>query len=236
MLLNISGSYKPGDIISHTEICIFEGFNVQQGMNFHTGHRGVSVLLMSTAGNAPYDDEAIDEGRIIIYEGHDIRSNLVEDSPKNHDQPLYLPSGRPTSNGKFFDAAKSEPRELARIYEKIKPGIWVYNGLFLLEDAWVQKAGVRSVVKFKLSIVPEQGNANGLPGGSKNIEQTRMIPSKVKFEVFRRDNGQCVQCGSKDNLHYDHDLPYSRGGTSLLAENIRLLCARHNLEKSNKIE
>jgi hypothetical protein len=31
-------------------------------------------------------------------------------------------------------------------------------------------------------------------------------------------------------------LPYSKGGTSIAAENVQLLCARHNLEKSDRIE
>jgi 5-methylcytosine-specific restriction endonuclease McrA len=34
---------------------------------------------------------------------------------------------------------------------------------------------------------------------------------------------------------FDHILPLSKGGTSLKAENIQLLCARHNLSKSAKI-
>lgn len=42
-------------------------------------------------------------------------------------------------------------------------------------------------------------------------------------------------CGSKENLHYDHDLPYSKGGISLTAENVRILCMKHNLKKSDKI-
>jgi len=34
-------------------------------------------------------------------------------------------------------------------------------------------------------------------------------------------------------LHYDYDVPYSKGGSSLTAKNIRLICARHNLAKSD---
>jgi hypothetical protein len=33
----------------------------------------------------------------------------------------------------------------------------------------------------------------------------------------------------------DHDLPWSKGGTSITEENVQLLCARHNLEKSDRI-
>jgi len=57
----------------------------------------------------------------------------------------------------------------------------------------------------------------------------------VKVEVWRRDHGRCVQCGSTKNLHYDHDIPFSKGGSSLTVANVRLLCAKHNLEKSDKI-
>ena len=62
-----------------------------------------------------------------------------------------------------------------------------------------------------------------------------MIPSGVKLEVWKRDGGRCVQCGATDNLHFDHIIPYSRGGTSLRADNIQLLCARHNLAKRDRI-
>ena len=67
------------------------------------------------------------------------------------------------------------------------------------------------------------------------LQHNRMIPTSVKVEVWARDKGQCVLCGSKENLHYDHELPYSKGGTSLTAENVRILCMKHNLKKSNKI-
>lgn len=55
-------------------------------------------------------------------------------------------------------------------------------------------------------------------------------------EVYKRDRGRCVKCSSNQNLHFDHVLPYSLGGTSKDASNIRLLCARHNLEKGSKLE
>ncbi len=42
-------------------------------------------------------------------------------------------------------------------------------------------------------------------------------------------------CGATDELHFDHVLPYSKGGTSVAAENVQLLCAWHNLEKGAKI-
>ncbi len=67
------------------------------------------------------------------------------------------------------------------------------------------------------------------------LPHSRLIPTTVKLEVWARDKGQCVLCGSKENLHFDHDLPFSKGGTSLTAKNVKILCAKHNLQKSDKI-
>lgn len=64
----------------------------------------------------------------------------------------------------------------------------------------------------------------------------RVIPTDVKLEVWKRDGAKCVICGASDELHFDHIVPYSRGGTSLVAENIQILCARHNIEKRDQIQ
>jgi 5-methylcytosine-specific restriction endonuclease McrA len=67
------------------------------------------------------------------------------------------------------------------------------------------------------------------------LPHARIIPTHVKVEVWKRDGGKCVKCGSTTNLRYDHDIPYSKGGSSIVAENVRLLCVKHNLGKSDKI-
>ena len=50
------------------------------------------------------------------------------------------------------------------------------------------------------------------------------------------DGGRCVVCGATDELHFDHDLPWAKGGTSLVAGNVQLLCARHNISKRDRIQ
>jgi 5-methylcytosine-specific restriction endonuclease McrA len=57
----------------------------------------------------------------------------------------------------------------------------------------------------------------------------------VKLEVWQRDRGQCVVCGATNELHFDHDVPWAKGGSSLVSENVQLLCARHNIAKSDEI-
>jgi len=61
------------------------------------------------------------------------------------------------------------------------------------------------------------------------------IPSEVRREVWRRDQGQCVKCGSRINLEYDHIIPVSKGGSNT-ARNIELLCEICNRTKSDLIQ
>lgn len=232
-------SIHPGDIISHAEMCLQESVSLQKGMNFRI-KGGSSVILMSLRKGAPYADKVEEDGKILVYEGHDVPRNLAKD-PKAVDQTDLSPRGSLTENGKFFQAAinfknNKQEAEPIKVYEKIKDGIWVYNGIFQLVDAWREKSDTRMVFKFKLlitdnSTVEKAKRIKEL----KDLDHNRMIPTSVKLEVWKRDNGKCVQCGSSDNLHFDHILPYSKGGTSLKAENIQLLCARHNLQKSDQI-
>jgi 5-methylcytosine-specific restriction endonuclease McrA len=116
----------------------------------------------------------------------------------------------------------------------MRTGIWAFNGTFRLLDGWREESNGRMVFKFRLQIDPSVTSV--VDYRESPLEQNRMIPTTVKLAVWRRDRGKCVKCGSHDNLHFDHIIPYSRGGSSLVADNIQLLCVRHNLAKHDKIE
>lgn len=225
------------EIISYLEMCQREEASLQRGMNFDLG-RGYSVILMSVRPNAPYRDRFEADGSTLIYEGHDAPRSKQLPDPKTVDQPECTPSGASTQNGKFLQAALDyrnglAPPQLVRVYEKIHQGIWSYNGLFHLIDAWRDQDDRRAVFKFKLIAIEE--DEHDPPVSSTPRERRRIVPTSVKMEVWKRDGGKCVICGATDELHFDHDLPYSLGGTSLKAENVQLLCARHNLSKGAKI-
>ncbi|HWY62009.1 MAG TPA: HNH endonuclease [Rhizomicrobium sp.] len=198
-----------------------------------------SVLLMSLRKGAPYQDHVEDNGLTLIYEGHDASRGGVVRDPKTIDQPQYLPSGKLTENGKFLEAARRYKNDgearLVRVYEKLRDGIWADNGDFHLVDAWQEKVGRRHVFKFKL-VVAEAGISTARSVRAEKEDRTRIIPSAVKQEVWLRDEGKCTLCNSPDELHFDHIIPYAKGGSSLVASNIQLLCARHNLGKRDKIE
>jgi HNH endonuclease len=224
-------------IISYIEMCQREALSLQAGMNFGVGGNH-SVILMSVRRNAPYRDRIEDGATTLIYEGHDQPRGSHLPNPKVVDQRDALPSGNLSQNGKFHRAAQEAKAgrrrpERVRVYEKIKPGIWSYNGIFHLVDSWTERDEHRLVFKFRLEAVEGEENLS-LPTPDRPAPR-RIIPTSVKLEVWRRDNGKCVKCGATEDLHFDHDLPFSRGGTSMTAANVQLLCARHNLEKHDSI-
>lgn len=66
-------------------------------------------------------------------------------------------------------------------------------------------------------------------------ESRDAIPTAIRREVWRRDEGKCAKCGSRKNLKYDHIIPVSRGGSNT-ARNIELLCEACNRAKSDLIQ
>lgn len=60
------------------------------------------------------------------------------------------------------------------------------------------------------------------------------IPREVRREVWRRDEGKCVRCGSREKLEFDHIIPVSKGGSNT-ARNIELLCQNCNRTKASDI-
>ncbi|MGD9934242.1 MAG: HNH endonuclease [Dehalococcoidia bacterium] len=230
---------KPGDIMTHTEMCQVEGQMLQRGMTFRPPPLH-GIILMSQRPNAPYADVLDDDGNL-VYEGHDeTRGTAAE--PKRVDQPRYTARGRPTENGKFADwtdefKAGKQPPARFRVYEKIRDGMWSYRGMFLLRDYRYESSGARRVFRFVLKAMDDpDGDQMTGPSESLHLAQTRQIPTWVKQFVFKRDGGKCVICGSADQIHFDHDLPFSKGGSSAMPENVRVLCARHNLSKGARIE
>jgi hypothetical protein len=83
---------KQGDVISYLKMCSEEGVALRRGMNFKL-KGGSTVVLMSRREGAPYADRVEEDGRVLIYEGHDIGRGGPD--PKSVDQPETNPDGGP---------------------------------------------------------------------------------------------------------------------------------------------
>jgi len=227
-------------ILLYREMCDAEKVQtLQRGMNYRL-NPDYSVILMSQRSNAPYTDRIHSDGLTIEYEGHDIPKTDHNIDPKSSDQSEKTRNGKLTQNGLFvravqnYKGGQSDP-EVVRVYEKILPGIWSEKGFFNLIDYKYIQNGRRRVYRFILKATDVEFANNHLTQ-IRLRERNRLIPTEVKKKVWERDQGKCVLCGAKDELHFDHDLPYSKGGSSTKPENVKILCARHNLEKSDKIQ
>jgi len=221
------------EILTYWEMCARERGSLQRGM-YYRDPPAVSVVLMSRRPGAPYEDSLSADGTELLYEGHDVRRETGVD-PKSVDQPWTLPSGEPTENAKFARAAEASKknRSLVRVYEKLRPGIWSDKGLFEIVDYAFNHTGARRVFKFRMRL---SATPDDIAQGPAAEESKRAIPAWVKQVVYKRDKGRCVLCGAQDQLHFDHDLPFAKGGTGLTPANVRILCARHNLQKGARIE
>lgn len=77
---------------------------------------------------------------------------------------------------------------------------------------------------------PNSAPQSNAPMGERT---SRVIPQDVKIAVSARDDGRCRQCGSTQDLHFDHVIPWSKGGANTV-NNIQLLCGPCNLRKGAK--
>ena len=68
----------------------------------------------------------------------------------------------------------------------------------------------------------------------KSKNQRKSIPTSIMDKVWNRDGGKCVQCGSKENIEFDHIIPFSKGGANTY-RNLQILCRKCNRKKKDKI-
>ena len=69
--------------------------------------------------------------------------------------------------------------------------------------------------------------------GKNSHKNPRNIPRSIRYQVWRRDQGQCTKCGGKRNLNFDHIKPIALGGDSSV-ENLRLMCFHCNQRQAIK--
>ena len=115
---------------------------------------------------------------------------------------------------------------------------------FLFRDCLYAAKGPYTLREFKLAICEhadrerkhfERLSSRHNGSDSKEIRTSRdRIPENVRRAVWRRDQGKCARCGSRELIEYDHIIPVSEGGGNT-ARNIELLCQRCNRSKGANI-
>ena len=67
-----------------------------------------------------------------------------------------------------------------------------------------------------------------------HVGKREPISEAVRSEVWRRDGGACVDCGSRERLEFDHIIPVTKGGANTV-RNLELRCESCNRSKGAKI-
>jgi hypothetical protein len=115
---------------------------------------------------------------------------------------------------------------------------WMYRDRFFWEDDGLEAEEVEALVHERdrrlrrrieraRDLMEAEAGAGEGAGGAPRREA---IPEDVRREVFRRDGGRCVACGSAELLQFDHVIPVALGGASTPA-NLQVLCAPCNRAK-----
>jgi hypothetical protein len=126
----------------------------------------------------------------------------------------------------------------------LRGNIWAYKDTIvqvLTDDHYYPKDEIvlqikRYVLSIEKKVMSLEAEVFSLEGLEKDKGKRReRIPENVRLFVWRRDEGRCVECGSNENLEFDHIIPISKGGSSTVRNNIQLLCGNCNRLKSDNI-
>lgn len=120
-----------------------------------------------------------------------------------------------------IDAIKQRRKEIEQIEEKQQ-----------IKQELLEKDRKKQLQRNVLKELIEEGLIfnEGIDKGVKR----ELIPQDIMDKVWNREAGKCVQCGSQQNLEFDHIIPFSKGGATTY-RNLQILCKKCNIEKSNKI-
>ena len=147
------------------------------------------------------------------------RINIPNEELFANIEQIWLTLGR---QPKYSDIQKPLSLFSVGTYEQ-RFGSW-YNAL----DAFViYMSEEESVIKPNVRI-----NKDGIKHTTK-----RELSARLKVQVLMRDGNRCRLCGVEcndglHNVHFDHIIPWSKGGETTL-DNLQVLCSDCNLAKGN---
>jgi hypothetical protein len=149
-----------------------------------------------------------------------------------HANPSYRQAAQ-----EYFERQSREPQPLL--------DWWVYRAMVLRVES-VESADVgnreESLLLIKQYVLRRERKVERMRREVETLENfgklasaTREpIPESVRLFVWQRDKGQCIQCGSRERLEFDHIIPIVAGGSNT-ERNIQLLCESCNRSKSSTI-
>jgi hypothetical protein len=144
---------------------------------------------------------------------------------------LRIPSDKNHDCATFYAEQQKSPMP---VFELAEFGYWAFRGYYLLCDMnaapFLGRERLTMLIKHRVmqeeqrwEKIAREVEAFDNLDRIQEARQRSAIPRSVRMFVWQRDEGKCVECGSQDNLEYDHLIPVVKGGSST-ERNLRLLC------------
>lgn len=147
------------------------------------------------------------------------------------ESPVQMPVPPPAYEYTFTATA-----ELHEAIERLKDVLWRRVPFRNLDG--VLKIAVAEFLERNDPALPRTAARPAKP----DAQASRLIPAAIRNSVWARDGGRCVfvfegrRCAARRGLEIDHVVPFSAGGRSDVASNLRLLCREHNqLERRERL-
>ena len=109
---------------------------------------------------------------------------------------------------------------------------WIFQDRIWWDDDGLTAEDVHALVvarQFKQQSQIRQSKALVAQGDAESTNRPG-IPYEVRTLVYERDRGKCQQCGTNQDIQFDHIIPVAWGGSSE-PKNLELLCAPCNQRK-----
>lgn len=136
-----------------------------------------------------------------------------------------------------IDQWRAEQQEHpVRLRAEARRTLWWFRGRFYWDDDGHSAEDVMALVlKRTRSDERRLRSAHALMRGDANGTASRTpIPPELARSVFERDGHKCLECGSLEDLQFDHIIPVALGGATS-AENLQILCGDCNRSKSDAL-
>lgn len=136
---------------------------------------------------------------------------------------------------RMLEAQKSAPQRIGEIKADT---LWMFQGHVYQADGDLDAADVAALAaesENRRRLRLERAHALAAMRQSlDNNARRQKIPQEVRVAVWQRDGGRCVECGSQEELEFDHIIPRVMGGGDT-ERNLQLLCGPCNRRKGGTL-
>src|SRR5699024_10971149 len=98
------------------------------------------------------------------------------------------------------------------MYYAGKAVFWLYKDTVFVDFMMRKNAAIQTLADQILA--SSKSSSRRAKGASREPKRRAAIPRQVKIDVWQRDGGRCVECGTNKDLEFDHIIPLKLGGAN----------------------